>query len=206
MKQTFGRSNYLLINNLFIPSTIQFLLYVATVILVVANVLSHEVTTIAIWHHISTYPYYYLMRHSSHCRFFVSRRSSTTCVCRDATALFLLFTSAMVNQVASSYDCVVATISSGKLFGLEVIIIWGVISVALAMNLHRQSACRDAKRLLTTLAWEVACRQKSTARHRPGWLAATTQAARRRVWAGRVGGMHHYWLVKESFGLFSAIL
>jgi len=49
--------------------------------------------------------------YSSHCSiFFVSSRSSTTCVCRDATTLFLSFTSAMVYQVASSYDCVVATL------------------------------------------------------------------------------------------------
>jgi len=125
MKHIFWRSNYLLINryllllinNLFIYSTLQFSLYEATFILVVANVLSHDVATIDIWHQNSTHfhLYYCLMLHSSHCsiNFLVSissTRSSTTCVCRDATTLFLLFTSAMVYQVAISYDCAVATL------------------------------------------------------------------------------------------------
>ena len=77
MKHIFWRSNYLLINryllllinNLFIYSTLQFSLYEATFILVVANVLSHDVATIDIWHQNSTHfhLYYCLMLHSSHC-------------------------------------------------------------------------------------------------------------------------------------------
>ena len=68
------------------------------------------------------------------------------------------------------------------------------------MDLHRQSACRDGKRLLTTLAWEVAAAKNPQLTD----LACRDDTCREKkdeVWAGRVGIMHHYWLVKESFVL-----
>src|SRR6056300_696285 len=108
-------------------------------------------------------------------------------------------------------SCDAGDISSGKLFGLEVITnesYDGVISVALAMDLHWQSACSDTKRLLTTLAWELACRQKSTA-HRPGLPRrhVPLRAAEKDKYVGGSGWRHaSSWRVKESFVLFCAIL
>ena len=125
MKRTFWRSNYLLINNLFIHSTLQFSLYVATGILVVANVLSHEEATIAIWHQISTYLLYSLMRHSSHCSiyFCLWKIKHNMCVkrCNSIILAIHLSNGRSGCLLLRLHSCDAGDISSGKLFGLEVI-------------------------------------------------------------------------------------
>ncbi len=115
MKHIFCRSNYLLINNLFI-----YTFYPSIFSLCGHFYFGCSKCSIPwcrnYWHLAPTFNIFSFVllfdaAYSSHCSiFFVSSRSSTTCVCRDATTLFLSFTSAMVYQVASSYDCVVATL------------------------------------------------------------------------------------------------